>query len=62
MSGLITVIGAVLQVVLLLMNSHFSKQAATKQAHADKAKEISDAIASGNISNINAVIGSLRSK
>lgn len=62
MTAWITVIGAIFQVVLYLLQSHGAKQAVVKQAHADKAKEISDAIASGDISRINGVIGGLRSK
>lgn len=61
MTGWLTVIGAVLQVVILLLQSHYNKQADVKQSKADQAKGISDAIATGNISNINDVVGKLRS-
>ena len=56
----ITVIGAILQIVLLLLQSHYSQTAEVKQLKADKAKEISDAIASGDISRINSIIQQLR--
>lgn len=62
MTGWLTVIGAVLQVVLYLLQSHASKEVEVKQDHADKAKEISDAIASGNISRINNIVMQLRRK
>ncbi len=55
-----TVIGAILEVVLLLLKSHYSKEADAKQASADKAKNISDAIASGDVSRINMIIQGLR--
>ncbi len=60
MMGWLTVIGAIAQIVLLLLQSHNTKEADAKQAHADKAKEISDAIASGDISRINSVVQQLR--
>lgn len=56
----LAIIGAVLQIVLLSMKQLFESKAEVKQAHADKKKEISDAIASGDLSRINTVIGSLR--
>ncbi len=59
--GWLTALGAILQVVLLLLQSHYAKQADIKQAKADKVKDISDAIASGNISRINSIINGLRS-
>lgn len=62
MTGWLTVIGAIFQVILLLLQSHNSKEADVKQVHANKVKEISDAIASGDVSRINGIIGSLRSK
>lgn len=60
MTAWLAVIGSIFQVVLLLLQSHKAKEDDIKQAHADKAKEISDAIASGDISKLNGVIGSLR--
>ncbi len=60
MAGILTVLGAIFQVILLLLQSHNAKEQDAKQASADKAKEISDAIASGDISRINSVIGKLR--
>lgn len=60
MAAWLTVLGAIAQIVLLLFQSHNAQEAQVKQAKADKAKEISDAIASGNISNINDVVGKLR--
>lgn len=60
MTGLITVLGAITQVVLLLLQSHISKDNDIKQVKADKAKEISDAIASGDISRINDLVQQLR--
>lgn len=55
-----TVIGAILQIVLLSLKSYYAKESEIKQAHADKSKEISDSIASGDISRINAAVGSVR--
>lgn len=60
MAAWLTVIGAILQVVLLLLQSHYSKESDVKQSKADKAKEISDAVASGDISRINSVVQQLR--
>ena len=60
MTGWLTVIGAIFQVVLLLLKSHYEKLYILKQNHANKAKAISDAIASGNISTINSVVQQLR--
>jgi hypothetical protein len=61
MTGWLTVIGAVFQVVLLLLQSHATNEADAKQAKADQVKGISDAIASGDISRINSTIQQLRS-
>lgn len=55
-----TVIGAIFQIVLLLIQTHASNDADVKAAKAAQVKEISDAISSGNVSLINAVIGKLR--
>jgi hypothetical protein len=60
MTAWLTVISAVFQVVLLLLQSHATKEADAKQAKADQAKGISDAIASGDISRINSVVQQLR--
>lgn len=60
MGGWLTVIGAVLQVVLLLLQSHYAKDADAKQVSADKVKEISDAIASGDMSRVNNIVQFLR--
>lgn len=60
MTAWLTVIGAVFQVILLLLQSHATKEADAKQAKADQAKGISDAIASGDISRINGAIQQLR--
>lgn len=59
--GWLAVIGAVAQVVILLLQSHYSNEATIKQAKANQVKGISDAIASGDISRINSVIQQLRS-
>lgn len=56
MTGWLTVIGAIFQVVLLLLQSHYAKESDVKQLHADNAKKISDAIASNNIGRINATV------
>lgn len=61
MTGWLTVIGAVFQIVLLLLQSHNTKEADSKQAKADQAKGITDAIASGDLSRINSVVQQLRS-
>lgn len=61
MTAWLSVIGAVFQVVILLLQSHSANEAASKQAKADQAKGISDAIASGDVSRINSVVNSLRS-
>lgn len=61
MTGWLTVLGAVFQVVILLLQSHYNNEAATKQAKADQAKGISDAIASGDVSRINSAVQQLRS-
>lgn len=58
--GWLAVIGGIIQVVLLLIQSHTAKESEVKQNHADNAKAISDAIASGDISKLNAVIQQLR--
>lgn len=60
MGAWLTVIGAIFQVILLLLQSHYAKERDVKQLHADNAKKISDAIASGDISRINAIIMGLR--
>ena len=60
MMSWLAVIGAIFQVVLLLLQSHYSKVSDIKQAKADQAKGISDAIASGDISRINSAINSVR--
>lgn len=60
MTAWITVIGAILQVVILLLQSHYNNAATVKQAKADQAKGISDAIASGDIARINSVVQQLR--
>lgn len=56
----LVVVGAIFQVILLLLQSHGAKEEEVKKLKADKAKEISDAIASGDISRINDVVGKLR--
>lgn len=56
----LTVINAVLQVMLLTMQSHASDKADIKQAKADQAKGIVDAIASGDVSRINSIVNKLR--
>ncbi len=53
-------LGAILQVVLLLLKAYYAKEDDVKAIHADKAKQISDAIASSNISRINSVVQQLR--
>lgn len=53
-------IGAILQVVLLLLKAYYTKEADAKAVHTDKAKQISDAIASGSVSSINATIMGMR--
>lgn len=60
MTAWIAVIGAIFQIVLLLLQSHYSKNADVKKVKADHAKEISDAIASGDISRINSAVQQLR--
>lgn len=60
-AGILTVMGAIFQVVLLLLQSHYSKEADKKQANADKTKGIADAIASGDVSRINSIVQQLRS-
>lgn len=60
MNEWLVVLAAITQVVLLLLKSHYSKEDAISQSHADKAKEITDAIASKDLSRINAVVNSLR--
>lgn len=57
----VTVIGAALQVALLLIKSYYETKADAKQLHTDKAKEISDAIVSGDHGRIHSVIDRLRS-
>lgn len=56
----ITVFSAISQIILLLLQAHYSKETEVKQSKVDKAKGISDAIVSGNISIINASIMGLR--
>ena len=60
MPSIFVVIGAILQVVILLLKSHYEKESDIKKEHANNSKKISDAIASGDISRINDVIGGLR--
>lgn len=60
MSGWLTVLSAIFQIVLLLIQSHNTKETDAKQAKADQANAISNAIASGSIANINSVVGKLR--
>ncbi len=60
MTGWLTVIGAIIQVILLLLQSHYAKESDVKQSKADSAKQISDAIASGDISRINSIVQFLR--
>ncbi len=61
MTAWLAVIGAIAQIALLLIQSYNAKDAETKQVHTDNAKEITDAIASGDLSRINAVVQRLRS-
>ena len=56
MAATVAIIGAILQIVLLLLQSHYSKEAEVKTLQANKAKDISDAIASGDVSRINAAV------
>lgn len=60
MTAWVTLIGAIFQVVLLLIQSYNTKKSEVSQAHADKAKDIADAISSKNVSAINAVVNSVR--
>ncbi len=60
MAALLTVIGAILQVVLLLIQSHNAKEDDVKKLHADNAKKITDAIASGDTSAIHRIFQQLR--
>lgn len=60
MSGWTAIIGAIFQVILLLLQSYYAKESDAKQSKADKAKQISDAVASGDVARINAVIQQLR--
>lgn len=61
MTGWLTVIGAILQVVFLLLQTHAATEADIKASKAAQAKDISDAISTGNISLINAAIMRVRS-
>ncbi len=56
----LAVVAAIFQVILLLIQSYSAKEADVKKLKADKAKELSDAISSGDHARINAVINSLR--
>lgn len=60
MASWLTVIGAIVQVVLLLLQAYYAKENDAKQVSADKAKQISDAVASGDLSRINAIVQQLR--
>ncbi len=60
MSVWLTVIGALFQIILLLIQSYSAKDADVKKVSADKAKEIADAVSSGDHSRINAVITGMR--
>lgn len=59
--GWLTVIGAIFQVIILLLQSHYSKEKDVKQLKADWAKSISDSIASGDIGLINSTVQRMRS-
>ncbi len=60
MSAWLVVIGAILQIVIAIMQCHNAKDADTKALHAKNAKDIADAVSSGDVSNINAVVQRLR--
>lgn len=60
MTGWVTVIAAIFQVILLLIQSHYAKESNVKQEHADNVKKISDAIASGDIGLINSTVMGMR--
>lgn len=58
--GWATVIGAIFQIVLLLVQTHATNDADVKALKAAQVKDISDAISSGDVSRINAAVGKLR--
>ncbi len=60
MASFLAIIGALFQIILLTIQSHNAKDADAKQASANKSKEISDAVASGDVSRINSVVQRLR--
>lgn len=55
-----TVIAAVFQIALLILQQMSAKKAASDAAKAAQLKVIQDAVSSGDVSKINAVIQSLR--
>lgn len=57
---MLVIIDAIFQIVLLLLKAYYTKEADAKAVHTDKAKQISDAVASGSVSSINATIMGMR--
>lgn len=62
MSAWITVISAIFQLVLLLVQAYAAKDADTKASKVAMSKEIKDAVSSGDISRINHLVQQLRNK
>lgn len=60
MNAWITVISAIFQIILLLIQTHATNEVDVKNLNNQKVKDISDAISSGDVSRINASIQRLR--